>query len=81
MFSLFNFSFIFQGGSADPICPYVRTPMQQFRNKLCNKFQTNRSNGVYRVTADQCVINFVHPAAMRSTVAGQSTSSTVDEIC
>ena len=26
MFSLFNFSSIFQGGSADPICPYVRTP-------------------------------------------------------
>jgi len=25
MFSLFNFSSIFQG-SADPICPYVRTP-------------------------------------------------------
>ena len=28
MFSLFNFSSIFPGGgSADPICPYVRTPM------------------------------------------------------
>ena len=27
MFSLFNFSSIFRGGSADPICPYVRTPM------------------------------------------------------
>jgi len=28
MYSLFNFSSIFQGGgSADPICPYVRTPM------------------------------------------------------
>ena len=27
MFSLFNFSSIFLGGSADPICPYVRTPM------------------------------------------------------
>ena len=25
MFSLFNFSSIFPGGSADPICPYVRT--------------------------------------------------------
>ena len=28
MFSLFNFSSFFQGGgAADPICPYVRTPM------------------------------------------------------
>jgi len=27
MFSLFNFSFIFPGGSADHICPYVPTPM------------------------------------------------------
>ena len=27
MFSLFNFSSIFPGGSAGPICPYVRTPM------------------------------------------------------
>ena len=27
MFSLFNISSIFPGGSADPICPYVRTPM------------------------------------------------------
>ena len=27
MFSLFNFSSIFLGGSADPICPYVRMPM------------------------------------------------------
>jgi len=27
MFSLFNVSSFFQGGSADPICPYVRTPM------------------------------------------------------
>jgi len=27
MFSLFNFSSVFKGGSADPICPYVRTSM------------------------------------------------------
>jgi len=27
MFLLFNFSSIFLGGPADPICPYVRTPM------------------------------------------------------
>jgi len=27
MVSLFNFSSIFPGGSADPICPYVRTPV------------------------------------------------------
>ena len=27
MLSLINFSSIFQGGSADSICPYVRTPM------------------------------------------------------
>jgi len=27
MFSLFNFSSIFRGESADPMCPYVRTPM------------------------------------------------------
>ena len=27
VFSLFNISSIFQGGSADPICRYVRTPM------------------------------------------------------
>jgi len=27
MFSLFNFSSIFPGGAANPICPYVRTPM------------------------------------------------------
>ena len=26
-FSSFNFSSIYPGGSADPICPYVRTPM------------------------------------------------------
>ena len=25
MFSIFNFSSIFPGGSADPICPYVPT--------------------------------------------------------
>jgi len=29
MFSLFNFSSIFFRGSADPICPYVRTPMNR----------------------------------------------------
>ena len=27
MFSRFSFSSIYPGGSADPICPYVRTPM------------------------------------------------------
>jgi len=27
MFSLFNVLSIFPGGSADPICPYVLTPM------------------------------------------------------
>jgi len=27
MFSLVNFSSIFHGGTADPICLYVRTPM------------------------------------------------------
>jgi len=27
MFSLFNLSSIFPGGSADTICPYVQTPM------------------------------------------------------
>ena len=29
MFSLCNFSSIFPGVSADPICPYVRTPMRE----------------------------------------------------
>ena len=29
MFSLFNFSSIFPGVSADPICPYMRTPMTE----------------------------------------------------
>jgi len=28
MFTLCNFSSIFPGGSADPICPYVRTPVE-----------------------------------------------------
>ena len=28
MFTLCNFSCIFPGGSADPICPYVRTPVE-----------------------------------------------------
>ena len=27
MFSRFSFSSIYPGGSADPICPYVQTPM------------------------------------------------------
>ena len=36
MFSLFNFSSIFPGASADPICPYVRTPIiGSFCNDLC----------------------------------------------
>jgi len=38
MFSLFNFSSIFPGGSADPICPYVRTPMpspQEWSGERC----------------------------------------------
>ena len=39
MFSLFNFSFIFPRGSADPICPYVRTPMGK-ANRCVQ--QTNR---------------------------------------
>ena len=29
MFSLFNFCSIFPEGSADLICPYVRTPMEE----------------------------------------------------
>ena len=29
MFLLFKFSSIFPEGSADPICPYVRTPMDR----------------------------------------------------
>ena len=36
MFSLFNFSSIFPGGSADPFCPYVRMPMAIIQ--LCNIF-------------------------------------------
>ena len=32
MLSLSNFSSIFPGGSADPICPYVRTPMLHNNN-------------------------------------------------
>ena len=34
MLSLFNFSSIFPGGSADPVCPYVRTPVGG-RVRLC----------------------------------------------
>ena len=39
MFSLFNFSSIFPGGSADPFCPYVRMPMAIIQ--LCNIFLTS----------------------------------------
>ena len=35
MFSLFNFSSIFQGGSADSICPYVQTPMVKADGRAC----------------------------------------------
>ena len=34
MFSLFNFSSVFPGESADPICPYVRTPMAASRTAI-----------------------------------------------
>ena len=40
MFSLFNFSSIFPRGSADPICPYVRTPM----NTQLQRLQQGRLN-------------------------------------
>ena len=44
MFSLFNFSFIFSRGSADPIWPYVRTPIWltgwlSFNNTLTKRTQ------------------------------------------
>ena len=36
MFSLFIFSSIFSGGSADSICPYVRTPMYIVKGSVLN---------------------------------------------
>ena len=39
MFLLFNFSSIFPGGQADPICPYVRTPDVHVIISKNNKWQ------------------------------------------
>ena len=45
MFLLFNFLSIFPGGSADPICPYVRAPMGR----------RGRRHYVFRMSARLCV--------------------------
>ena len=46
MFSPFHFSSIFPGGAADPICPYVRTPMVSWTamktNEVLNKAGVKR---------------------------------------
>ena len=48
---------------------FVQTALQQCMNKLYRKSRASRSNGARGVTVDQRQINFVHPAAARSTVA------------
>ena len=49
MFSLFNFSSIFPGGSADPICPYVRTPMLLYNFCYC----LLRTDGYFRLSSSR----------------------------
>ena len=50
MFSLFNFSSIFPGESADPICPYVRTPAVAFTAQGCGLLLQISQRGVVCVT-------------------------------
>ena len=64
MFSLFNFSSIFQGGSADPICPCVRTPMPTGPHLMHGSLDPpesisqTASRSVHRFcTADDCVLH------------------------
>jgi len=51
MFLLFNFSSIFPGGSADPICPYVRTPMVAAANLPARRY----ASAVLDLSASVCV--------------------------
>jgi len=44
MFSLFNFSSLFPGGTADPICPYVRTPCVLGLRSTRHRFSWSRSS-------------------------------------
>ena len=54
MFSLFIFFIHFSRGSADPICPYVRTPM----DTACCLLQVSRDMACFvRVRATVCVHN------------------------
>jgi len=57
MFSLFNFSSIFRGGSADPICPHMRTPMNRWRrrNVLPIDWSTNWVTQVEQSVGCVCV--------------------------
>jgi len=51
MFSLFNFSSIFPWwGAADPICPYVRAPMDVATDPECTMLQCCMSTGLYVAT-------------------------------
>jgi len=71
MFSLSNFSSIFPGGSADPICPYVRTPM-------CSAFAATMTTRFVRATTPSVRnIKVVRAAAreLNRTIPSESRSS------
>ena len=62
MFSLFNFSSIFPGGSADPICPYVRTPMPKLSlsdQLMSDNERQSQTNAVINDKLQRTVVTYL----------------------
>ena len=56
MFSLFHFSSVFQRGSADRICPYVRTPMGANPIAKCLFCACYRQNAILTIWEYNCTV-------------------------
>jgi len=66
MFSRFNFSSIFKGGgAADPICPYVRTPMVVVHERRWIQAASGTTaGGLTSGFATHLVLNIAHSSAV-----------------
>jgi len=73
MFSLFNFIFIFPWGSADPICPCVRTPTDKCIGATAAEKLQGPRVGTIR---DAILINIRSKADMNKYVASIAPFST-----
>ena len=81
MFSLFNVSSIFPGGSADPICPYVRTPMSSSRLRL--RFARRNYTSVYSTDMTFVIVAWPTTAASligRNAVTWRSSLSSDEHV-